>query len=92
MIEAFTGIYRIHVSLRRFNDVVAALETAIGNVEDQVFADEVNTSANADDFEHRMHAQDSTSGFMLFHVIDHGAWMRTLGLDPRSRGTRSATL
>jgi uncharacterized protein (DUF302 family) len=45
----------------------------------------VNASANADDFEHRMHAQESTSGFMLFHVIDHGAWMRALGLDARSK-------
>jgi hypothetical protein len=32
MIENFTGVYRTHV-LRSFNDVVSALETAIGNVE-----------------------------------------------------------
>jgi uncharacterized protein (DUF302 family) len=85
MIEIFTGIYRTHVTPKSFNDAVSALETAIGNVAGQAFADEVKTSTNAGDFERRMHAQESTSGFMLFHVIDHGAWMRALGLDARSR-------
>ena len=85
MIETFTGVYRTHVCPRNFNDAVSALETAIGNVEGQAFVGEVNMSANANDFENRMRAREGTSGFMLFHVIDHGAWMKALRLDGRSR-------
>lgn len=38
MIQKFTGWYQVHESNRSFADVVAALEAAVGSVENEAFA------------------------------------------------------
>jgi uncharacterized protein (DUF302 family) len=85
MIRKFTGSYQVHESNRSFADVVAALEAAVGSVENEAFAEEVSKTRDPSDFEARMHKHESTSGFMRFHTIDHGAWLAALGSSGKAR-------
>ncbi len=85
MIQQFTGWYHVHESNRSFAGVVAALEAAVGSVENEAFADEVSEARDPSDFEARMHKHESTSGFMRFHTIDHGAWLAALGSSGKAR-------
>jgi uncharacterized protein (DUF302 family) len=85
MIQKFTGWYQVHDSNRSFADVVAALEAAVGSVENEAFADEVSEARDPSGFEARMHKHESTSGFMRFHTIDHGAWLAALGNSAKAR-------
>ena len=57
----------------------------MGSVENEAFADEVSEVRDPSDFEARMHKHESTSGFMRFHTIDHGAWLAALGSSGKAR-------
>ena len=85
MIKEFVGRYQVHVSNRSFAEVVAALEAAVGSVECEVFDHELSEARDPSDFEARMHTHESTSGFMRFHTIDHGAWLAALGSSGQAR-------
>ena len=85
MIKEFTGRYHVHVSSRSFEHVVAALEAALGSVENEVFDHELSDARDSSDFEARMRSHEGTSGFMRFHTIDHGAWLTALGSNGRAR-------
>jgi uncharacterized protein (DUF302 family) len=85
MLKEFTGRYCVHESDRSFTDVVAALEAAVGSVENEAFDHEVAETRDPSDFEARMHAHESTSGFMRFHTIDHGAWLGAIGSSAKAR-------
>jgi uncharacterized protein (DUF302 family) len=87
--KEFTGRYHVHESRRSFADVVAALEAAVGSVENATFNHELSEARDPSDFEKRMHRHESTSGFMRFHTIDHGAWLAALG---SSRNARMYTI
>jgi uncharacterized protein (DUF302 family) len=79
MIQEFTGRYHVHESNHSFAGVVSAIEASVGSVENEVFNHELSETDNPSDFEARMHRHESTSGFMRFHTIDHGAWLAALG-------------
>ena len=85
MYTDFTGRYHVHESSRSFPDVVAALEAAVGSVENDAFQHEVSEARDPSDFEERMHRHEGTSGFMRFHTIDHGAWLQDLGSSAKAR-------
>jgi uncharacterized protein (DUF302 family) len=85
MIVDFTGSYRIHESNRSFAQVVSAIETATGSVENEAFELELTATRDPSDFEARMHSHESTSGFMRFHTIDHGAWLAALGASGKTK-------
>jgi uncharacterized protein (DUF302 family) len=85
MIKEFTGRYQVHESSRSFAVVIAALEAAVGSVENEAFDREVSEARDPSGFETRMHAHESTSGFMRFHTIDHGAWLAALGSSGRAK-------
>ena len=85
MFKEFTGRYHVHESSRSFADAVAALEAAVGSVENATFDHELSEARDPSDFEERMHRHESTSGFMRFHTIDHGAWLAALGSSGKAR-------
>jgi uncharacterized protein (DUF302 family) len=85
MIRKFTGQYQLHQSNRSFADVVAALEASVGSVENEAFEHELSETRDPSDFEARMQRHESTSGFMRFHTIDHGAWLAALGSSGKAR-------
>jgi hypothetical protein len=78
--KGFTGRYHIHESNRSFADV-----WALGTVENLVFECELSDARNPSDFEARMHADESASGFMHFHTINYGAWPMALGSSGKAR-------
>jgi len=57
----------------------------VGSVECEVFDHELSEARDPSDFEARMRTHESTSGFMRFHTIDHGAWLATLGSSGQAR-------
>ena len=85
MIREFSGRYHVHESNRSFADVVAALEAAVGSVENEAFDHELSEVRDPSDFEARMHRHKSTSGFMRFLTIDHGAWLAAIGISGKAR-------
>jgi uncharacterized protein (DUF302 family) len=83
--KEFTGRYHVHESRRSFADVVAALEAAVGSVENATFDRELSEARDPSDCEERMHSHESVSGFIGFHTIDHGAWLAALGSSGKAR-------
>ena len=76
----FTVHHNEHVSSRSFEEVVNAFESAVGSVEDTGFAVLVASTKSAEEFESQVKSRESTSGFMRFLTVDHGAWMTRVGL------------
>src|SRR5437899_10310110 len=81
----FTVHHNEHVSSRSFEEVVNAFESAVGSVEDTGFAVLVASMKSAEEFESQVKSRESTSGFMRFLTVDHGAWMTHVGLNAKAR-------
>ena len=81
----FTVHHNEHVSSRSFEEVVNAFESAVGSVEDTGFAVLVASTKSAEEFESQVKSRESTSGFMRFLTVDHGAWMTHVGLKAKAR-------
>lgn len=67
--------YVEHVSDLPFASVIDAFEKATGSVEAGGFKKIATSAKSKDDFERLVREQESTSGFMRFLTVDHGAWM-----------------
>ena len=74
-----------HVSSRSFEEVVSSFESAVGSVEDTGFPALLASTKSAEEFESQVKSRESTSGFMRFLTVDHGAWMARVGLNARAR-------
>ena len=86
MRDESTLIHLEYSSERPFDEIVAAFEAATGVVGNDEFREAVIASAgNAGEFSRRMQAFEGPSGFMRFLDIDHGAWMRALGIPGRAK-------
>lgn len=86
MIDSFTVQHCEHVSQRSFEDVVAAFEAELGDMQDPAIVPrEVAAATSAADFESRIRAYEGRSGFMRFLTNDHGAWMARVGEDAKIR-------
>src|SRR5437762_11887808 len=81
----FTVHHNEHVSSRSFEEVVNAFESAVGSVEDTGFAVLVASTKSAEEFESQVKSRESSSGFMRFLTVDHGAWMARIGLNAKAR-------
>jgi uncharacterized protein (DUF302 family) len=81
----FTGHNNEHVSSRSFEEVVSAFESAVGSVEDSGFAVLLASAKSAEEFQSQVKSRESTSGFMRFLTVDHGAWMARIGLNAKAR-------
>src|SRR4029077_6298794 len=81
----FTVHHNEHVSSRSFKEVVRAFESAVGSVED-IGLEALSASAkSAEEFESQVKSRESTSGFMRFFTVDHGAWMARVELNAKAR-------
>ncbi|MGP0073266.1 MAG: DUF302 domain-containing protein [Bryobacteraceae bacterium] len=85
MRDESTLIHCEHVSARTFDQVVAAFESQIGRAEDESLRKAVEDSTGHQNFEARIRAMEGPSGFMLFWMADHGAWMTRTGLKAKAR-------
>jgi uncharacterized protein (DUF302 family) len=85
MIEEFTVQHFEHVCARSFSEVVASFEAALGSVEGGTFRAEIESANGRTDFEKAVHSHEGSSGFMRFLTVDHGAWLKNIGLNARAR-------
>src|SRR5207302_9461902 len=81
----FTVHHNEHVSSRSFEEVVNAFESAVGSVEDTGFEVLVASTKSAEEFESQVKSRESSSGFMRFLTVDHGAWMACIRLNAKAR-------
>ena len=70
----FDGARVRYTSTKRYDELVAALLADIG--EQPVSLDDLVTSSNDwESYQRRVEPYVGPSGFMLFKVFDHGAWI-----------------
>jgi uncharacterized protein (DUF302 family) len=83
VIQQLDVVHYEHVSVRSFDETVAVLERLVGSIE-HGFDKEVQGAEDEADFVSRIQAREGSSGFMRFQTINHGAWLRRVGIDARS--------
>ena len=74
-----------YVSDRSFDDVVAALEKATGDVTDGKYASEIGSAKDKEDFEERARRFEADSGLMRFLSLNHGDFLTLLGFPAKVR-------
>jgi uncharacterized protein (DUF302 family) len=84
MRTTFTVHHHEHVSSQPFQEVVNVFESAVGSLEDSGFPELVAATKSAKEFESQV-KRESTSGFMRFLTVDHGAWLARIGLNAKAR-------
>ncbi|ORW90254.1 hypothetical protein AWB92_20505 [Mycobacterium sp. IEC1808] len=83
MTEArFDGVRVRYDSSKSYDEVLAALLADIGDKSVPV-NDIATTSGEWDSFRERIESHVGPSGFMLFGLFDHGAWITKTGIDRR---------
>jgi uncharacterized protein (DUF302 family) len=76
----FDGVRVRYDSAKSYDDLVAALLADIG--ERPVSLDDVvKTSTDWESYQRRVEPYVGPSGFMLFELFDHGAWIGMAGID-----------
>jgi uncharacterized protein (DUF302 family) len=77
---AFEGVRVRYDSAKSYDDLVAALLADIG--EQPVSLDDiVKASDSWESYQHHVEPYVGPSGFMLFQLFDHGAWITKAGID-----------
>src|ERR1700683_4805260 len=76
----FTGKRIRYFSARSFDEVLAKLRSRMGKIS---MADVFDPSGSKEDFEKEVQKHTGESGFMLFVEMNHGAWIKNFGIQPR---------
>lgn len=79
-VRSFQGRRVRYETARSFDEVLAALRTAVGNATHGELSESIRDCATKEAFVQRMQAIAGDSGFMLFFEMDHGAWLKTFGI------------
>jgi uncharacterized protein (DUF302 family) len=75
----FDGVRVRYESAKSYNDLLAALLADIG--EEPVPINEIATATDSwDSYRERVESHLGPSGFMLFGLVDHGAWISKAGV------------
>ena len=75
----FDGVRVRYDSAKSYDELLAALLADIG--EPVSLDDLVRTPGSWDSFQQQVEPLVGPSGFMLFNLIDHGAWITKAGID-----------
>ena len=79
----FDGVRVRYDSAKSYDELVAALLADIG--EDPVPINDFATAADSwDAYRERVEPHVGPSGFMLFDLLDHGAWITKAGIDRKA--------
>ena len=78
----FEGVRVRYDSTKTFDQLVAALLGDIG--ENPVSLDVLAAADNWESYQQQVEPHVGPSGFMLFKLIDHGAWIEKAGIDRRA--------
>jgi uncharacterized protein (DUF302 family) len=77
---SFEGVRVRYDTAKSYDDLVAALLADIG--EQPVSLDDtVKASSSWESYQHNVEPYVGPSGFMLFKLFDHGAWITKAGID-----------
>ena len=76
----FDGVRMRCDSAKSYDELLAALLADIGE-EPVPLDDPVRTSSRWESFQQQVEPLVGPSGFMLFHLIDHAAWITKAGID-----------
>src|SRR5271155_3579881 len=79
-VRSFKGRRVRYETARSFDEVLAALRTAVGNATHEELSDGIRDYPTQEAFVQRMQEIAGDSGFMLFFEMDHGAWLKTFGV------------
>jgi uncharacterized protein (DUF302 family) len=85
MITTFTVQHYEHATDRSFEEVVAAFESATGSVEKGELNAAIREAKSLSEFEAKVRAFESESGFMRFMTADHAGWLRHFGVKAKAR-------
>jgi len=85
IVDSFAVEHREYPTERTFEQVVAAFERLVPQVDSAALAVEVARAADAGELEAYIHEQAGPSGFMRFAAFDHGAWLAKLGRPAKIR-------
>jgi uncharacterized protein (DUF302 family) len=78
----FDGVRVRYDSTKSYDELIAALLADIG--EQPVSLDDLVTSSNDwESYQHQVEPYVGPSGFMLFKLFDHGAWIKKAGIERR---------
>ena len=75
----FDGVRVRYDSAKSYDELLAALLADIG--EKPVSLDHLATATDWESYQQQVESHVGPSGFMLFKLIDHGAWIQKAGID-----------
>ncbi len=79
-VRSFNGRRVRYETTRSFDEVLAALRTALGDATQGGLNQAVHDWPTEQVFVQRMQEIAGDSGLMLFFEMDHGAWLKTFGI------------
>ena len=79
-VRSFNGRRMRYETTRSFDEMLAALRTAVGDATQGELNKAVQECATEQVFVQRMQEIAGDSGFMLFFEMDHGAWLKSFGI------------
>jgi uncharacterized protein (DUF302 family) len=79
-VRSFKGRRVSYETVRSFDEVLADLRKAVSNATHGELNDSIRDCATKEAFVKRMQEIAGDSGFMLFFEMDHGAWLKTFGI------------
>lgn len=80
---SFHGVRVRYASTRSYEELVTALLADIGR-QPVPIEDIMGTSEDWESFRRNVESYEGPSGFMLFGLIDHGAWIARAGIERRA--------
>lgn len=85
MINAITVNHVTYSSDTSFEAFTSALESQLGHHDISAYQRQLKNPKEAKDVEKILHAQEGSSGFMLFSTYDHGALLAIKGAPQKAR-------
>ncbi len=79
----FNGVRVRYDSTKSYDELIAALVADIGD-QPVPIAELVGTSDDWESFARRVESYEGPHGFMLFALVDHGAWIAKAGIERRA--------
>jgi uncharacterized protein (DUF302 family) len=85
MVTTYAVEHREHASEKRFEELVAAFESAVGDGDDGKFIHAMKQTSNLEEWTALCRSSFGSSGFIHVLTFDHGDWLKFYGTTQRAR-------